>query len=139
VQAIGADDQIEGPRCRPLETHLDVIITIGQGRDRVAQDVLDLIAARPVHDPRKIAPHDLDVIFRDRGREPLHVGVDRPPARPNERNGVRPGPGVANGRTQVHPLDDVHGRPDQVDSMPSHPELQVVGAFDHGRLEAEAS
>jgi hypothetical protein len=60
------------------------------------------------------------------------------PGRTSE-NGVRLGPGVANGRTQVHPLDDVHGRPDQVDSMPSHPELQVVGAFDHGRLEAEAS
>jgi hypothetical protein len=138
VQPIGAHDGVEGPRRRPLETDLDVLVTVGQRRDGVAQDVLDLVATGPVHDPGEIAPQDLDMIVGDAGREPLHVGVDRSLARANQRNGVRPGPGVPNGRTEIHPPDDAHRRPEQVNGMPSHPKPEVIGAFNHGRLEAPA-
>ena len=63
VQSVGADHDIEPPRCCTLEGHIDVTSAVGQGRDRVAQDVLDLGTACLVHDPGQIAPHDLDVVF----------------------------------------------------------------------------
>ena len=77
VQSVSADDDIEGSGCCTLEGHLDVISVVGQGCDRVAQDVLDIVPARLVHDPGQVAPHDLDVIPRHPFGHRHHRGLDR--------------------------------------------------------------
>ena len=82
VQSVGTDHQIEPARCRVLERHVDPRAVVVQGRDRVAEQILDVRAGRVVQDPRQFAAEDLDVLARPRcrrsgGRRSRRPGVHR--------------------------------------------------------------
>ena len=76
VQPVGADDDVEPAWRCVLEGHLAVG---GDGRDRVAEEVLDVIAAGVVVDLAEIVAHDLHVPVGYGADDLGEIDADRPP------------------------------------------------------------
>ena len=80
VQPVGADDDVERARRRVLEGHVAVG---GDGRDRVAEQVLDVVTAGVVVGLAEIVAHDLHVPVGCGAGEFGEIDVHGPPIGPS--------------------------------------------------------
>src|SRR5580698_3922293 len=78
MQPVGARHQAERARRRPLEGHRDAVRGIGQARDRIVEDVLDVIPGRLVQDAHQVAADDLDVFRVDDPERAVEAGQPLP-------------------------------------------------------------
>ncbi len=132
MQPVGTDDDVEPAWRRVLERHLAVG---GDGRDRVAEEVLDVVAAGVVVGLTEVVAHDLHVPVGpggddfgevDAGRAPHSLAIHRQP--------VGAGGECLDPRQHAHLFRDLHRRPEQVDRMAAG--LSQRGrAFDDGDVE----
>src|SRR6516164_5496751 len=133
VQPVGADDDVECARRGVLEGHLAVVF---DRRDRVAEQVLHVVAGGVVVDLAEIVAHDLHVpVRRDAGElgEVDHGGSR--PAFPIHCQTVRSRGERLDARQHAHLLRDFHRRTEQVDGVATG-FAQRRRAFDHGDVEA---
>lgn len=61
VQPVRADDQVERPLPPAVEGDVDAVVVVGQARDRVPEDELDVVADRVVQRAGEVATPQLDV------------------------------------------------------------------------------
>ena len=115
VQPVGADHDVEPTRRCMLECHLAVG---GDGRDRVAEQILDLVAAGFVVDLAKVVAHDLHVPIR-RGTNDLgEIDPCRTvPALAIQPQRVCSGGERLDARQDAHLRRDLHRRPEQIDGV----------------------
>ncbi|WP_240360660.1 IS66 family transposase [Pyxidicoccus caerfyrddinensis] len=69
MHSIGAHDAIEPTRRRSFDAHLDSVGRLGQRLDRVADQVLGVIARGVVEDAAQVAAQDLKVSAHERRRD----------------------------------------------------------------------
>ena len=124
MQSVGADDQVEPPSRAMLERDVTVV---GDGRDLIAEHVLDFVSGRVVVDLAEIVAHDLDVPVGHRADQlevvdtrrlgcpwPVHI----------EDRGAR---GMfLDARQHTHPFRYLHRGTEQVDGV-------AAGLAQHGR------
>nr|BFE78928.1 hypothetical protein GCM10020093_015290 [Planobispora longispora] len=127
ADAVGADDQVEAAGGAALEGHPYPLGGLGQGGDRVVEDVLDVVPGRLVEDAAQVAAEDLELAAHERG------GHVRPgsPGGVDEGDPVDAGPPAADLLQQSHPLQHAQvGAAPEVDGLAARTE--GGGPLDHG-------
>lgn len=133
VQPVGAHDDVECAWRAMLERHGPVGLDSG---DRVAEQILDVVAGGVVIDLAEVVAHDLHVPVRtgrvDLGQvDPAGLG----PALAIQRQPGRSGGQVLDAGQDAHLRRDLHGGAEQVDGMAAGL-AQRGRALDDGDLEA---
>lgn len=135
MQAVGADDDVEGACLGALERHGAVVLDLG---DRVAEQVLDVVAGGVVVDLAEVVAHDLHVPVGAGGVDlgEVDVGGPRPAFSVQRQAGGSGGQGLDAGQ-DAHLRRDLHRRTEQVDGVAAG-FAQRRGALDDGDVEAVA-
>ena len=133
MQSVGADHDVEPAWRRVFESHLAVG---GDCRDRVAEQVLDLIAAGVVVGLAEIVSHDLDVAVGYGAGDLGEINTSGPLGPlAVQRQHVGPGGERLDLRQHTHLFRDFHGRPEQINGVTTR--LSQCGrAFDDGDFES---
>ena len=137
ADAIGRDDQVEGPRCAVRERDGDPGPVVVETGDVVAEHVLDLGRGLLDQQSSQVAAQDLQL-----GRGPVGVRAARGERGDGAVVGVdETDTGLPGGRgpdrvLQTHPAGDLAARAADVDVLTARPELG--GPLDHGHLESVA-
>ena len=134
VQPVGADDDVELAGGGMLERHLAVML---DRRDRVAEQVLDVVAAGGVVDLAEVVAHDLHVPVRGGGVDLGEVDLDGPPSGLPRYMVMRFVPVASasiSGRTPIFAEISIAG-PEQVDGVAAG-FAQGRRALDDGDVEA---
>jgi hypothetical protein len=132
VQPVGADHDVEPAWRRALEGHLAVG---GDGRDRVAEQILDLVAAGVVVRLTEVISHDLYVTVGCGADRLGEIDADRlPGALAINPRAVSPGGQRLDFWQHTHLFRDLHGRSEKVNCVT--PRLtQCRCALDDGDVE----
>ena len=78
MQPVGAHHEMEGARRRPLEGYRDAVRGVGQARDGIVEDVLDVVAGGLVQDAHQVAADDLEVLRVDDPERAVEAGQPLP-------------------------------------------------------------
>ena len=65
MEPVGADHEVERARRRPLEGHRDAVHGVGQARNGIVKDVLDVVPSGLVEDVHQVAADDLHILCVD--------------------------------------------------------------------------
>ena len=135
VQAIGPDDQVEPGGGGVLERHRDAVGLLGDGADRVLEQVLGVASGRLIEDGGQLAAHDLDVPAGDARDQATHFDVDTAAVIALERDDLGSGPGIGHRRQHTGPFGHVHRRPEQVHGLAAGPHPGQRHPLHHGHRE----
>jgi hypothetical protein len=133
VQPVGADDDVEPASRGTFECHLAVVVDRG---DRVAEQVLDVVAPGVIVDLAEVVAHDLHVPVGGGAVDLGEVNLDGPrPAFAMHCQPVGFGGERLDARQDAHLFRDLHRRAEQVDGVAAGL-AQRRSAFDDGDVEA---
>ena len=140
MKTVGTHHQVEPSSLPGFEGDVHTGGVLGEGTDRVAETVLDVVTGHAVQDRRQFTPQDFDVlVIVEGGHHGVQPKLGRRSARPFEHEEFGLRPGLTQGGHQAHPRRDLHGGLEQVDSVSAETEPRSRRALHHHREETAAT
>src|SRR5215813_7781595 len=116
MQSVRSDDEIETTRRRTLEGDVYARFILSKSLDGVPEDVVGIVRARLVKDPREITALELHILGTDGRSQRLQVhSCGLPPGRVQESHSFHPDSRLAELRRNVHALNHIHSVSTHID------------------------